>query len=326
MAKPIKRVAVTGGAGQIAYHLLFRIASGEMFGADQPVALNILEVPDFVEGVKGVVLELQDCAFPLLQDVQVGSNPRTLFDGVDYAILLGAKPRSKGMERADLLRDNSKIFIEQGTALNDTASSNVKVLVIGNPCNTNCLIAMSYAPRIPRRNFHALMRLDQNRAVAQLALKSGRSVDEVTRMAIWGNHSATQVPDFLNAKIGGEPVTEVIKDLPWLKNEFMKRVQNRGTEVINVRGKSSTASAANAIVDAIRSMEVPTPPGEWFSSAVYSVGNPYKIDPNLIFSFPVRSKGGWNFEIVQDLKWDDFLKEKIVLSEQELIQERQQVL
>lgn len=322
MSKPLKRIAVTGGAGQIAYQLLFRIASGDMLGQDQPVALHILELPEAMSALNGVAMELDDCAFPLLKEIRIGSNAQDIFKDVDYALLVGAKPRGPGMERGDLLSENGKIFIEQGRALDKSAHENVNVLVVGNPCNTNCLIAMHYAPRIPKKNFHAMMRLDQNRAVSQLAIKAGVDVTEVTDVVIWGNHSATQVPDFYNARIDGKPVTDVIQDHDWLKGEFISNVQKRGAAIIAARGKSSAASAASAAIDAIKSLNVKTPKGEWFSSAVYSEGNPYGIDEELFFSFPCRSNGDGSYEIVTGLPWNDFLKEKIKLSEKELIEER----
>lgn len=324
--KSIKRIAVTGGAGQIAYNLLFRIASGEMLGNDQPIALHILEVPDALKMLEGVKMELDDCAFPLLKEIYIGSNPVEIFEGVHYALLVGAKPRGPGMERGDLLNDNGKIFIQQGQALNESADENVKVLVVGNPCNTNCLIAMSNAPRIPRKNFHAMTRLDQNRASAQLALKAQVDVKDVTNVTIWGNHSATQVPDFFNAKINGKPVIEKISDRAWLEGEFISTVQKRGAAIIAARGKSSAASAASAAIDSIKDIVTPTPKGQWFSSGVYSEGNSYGIDGNLFFSFPCRSTGNGDYEIVKDLPWNPFLTNKIKLSEKELLEERDLVM
>lgn len=322
MSKSVKRIAVTGGAGQIAYSLLFRIASGELLGYDQPIALHILEIPEAIKMLDGVKMELEDCAFPLLKEIRIGSDPIEIFDGVHYALLVGAKPRGPGMERGDLLSDNGKIFVQQGKALNESADRDVKVLVVGNPCNTNCLIAMSNAPNIPRKNFHAMMRLDQNRASAQLALKAGVDVTEVTNVVVWGNHSATQVPDFLHAKIHGKPVIEVIEDQDWLKGDFISTVQKRGAAIIAARGKSSAASAASAAIDSIRDILHPTPKGQWFSGAIYSTSNPYGIDPNLFFSFPCRSNGEGSFEIVKDLQWNEFLSNKIKNSEKELIEER----
>jgi len=322
----IKRVAVTGGAGQIAYSILFRIANGDVFGRDQPISLHILELPQAIEALKGVVMELQDCAFPLLKEIVIGSDPYQVFNGIHYAFLIGSKPRGPGMERAELLAENGKIFITQGEALNSVADKDVKVLVVGNPCNTNCLIAMRHAPRIPKKNFHAMTRLDQNRAAAQLALKAHVSVSEVTNMTIWGNHSLTQVPDFVNAKIGGKAAGQVIADEAWLKNVFISTVQKRGAAVIAARGKSSAASAASAAIDAMRALVIPTVKGEWFSSAVCSDGNPYGIAENLIFSFPCWSKGDGDYEIVSGVSLDSFLLEKLKETERELLEERALVL
>ncbi|MGZ3633729.1 MAG: malate dehydrogenase [Parachlamydiaceae bacterium] len=322
MSKPIKRVAITGGAGQIAYQLLFRIASGEMLGHDQPIALHLLELPQAMQALDGVAMELDDCAFPLLKEIHIGSDPKHVFKNVDFALLVGAKPRTAGMERGDLLSENGKIFIDQGKALESHAGENVKVLVVGNPCNTNCLITMHYAPRIPKKNFHAMMRLDQNRAVSQLAKKASVDVKAVSPIAVWGNHSATQVPDFENAWIDGVPVIELIHDQDWLRNTFISLVQKRGAAIIAARGKSSAASAASAAIDAIKALYTKTPDGQWFSSGVYSAGNPYGIDENLFFSFPCRSKGDGSYEIVGGLSVSDFLREKIQLSEKELLEER----
>lgn len=325
MTKSIKRVAVTGGAGQIAYNLLFRIANGEMFGPDQPIALHILEVPDALKALEGVKMELEDCAQPLLKEIIIGSDPKIVFKGIHYALLVGAKPRGPGMERGDLLNDNGKIFVEQGKALNEVADKDVKILVVGNPCNTNALIALHNAPNIPKKNFHALTRLDQNRAQSQLAQKAKVDVSDVTNVTIWGNHSSTQVPDFVNAKIKGKPTSDVIQDKKWLENDFVSGVQKRGAAIIAARGKSSAASAANAVVDAVKALETPTPEGQWFSSGILSDGNTYGIAENLIYSFPCRSKGNGNYEVVKNVPWDDFLKEKIKLSEKELLEERELV-
>lgn len=325
MAKPMIRVAVTGGAGQIVYNLLFRIAHGDMLGYDQPIALHILEIPEALQALEGVRMELEDCAFPLLKEIHIGTDPKYIFRDVKYALLVGSKPRGPGMERGDLLQENGKIFVEQGKALNEVADPDVKVLVVGNPCNTNCLIAMANAPRIPRKNFHAMTRLDQNRAVAQLAKKAHTDITAVTNLTIWGNHSSTQVPDFYNAKISGNSVTEVITDKIWLEQEFISIVQKRGAAIIAARGKSSAVSASNAAIEAIKALVTPTPKGQWFSSGVYSEGNPYGIDPHLMFSFPCRSNGDGNYEIVKDIPWNDFLEKKIRLSERELIEERELV-
>ncbi len=325
MARPIKHVAVTGGAGQIAYSLLFRIANGDLLGPDQPIALHILEVPEAVKALEGVQMELEDSAFPLLKEIKIGSDPKKIFKDADYAILVGAKPRSPGMERKDLLFDNGKIFVEQGKALNEVASKDVKVLVVGNPCNTNCLITMHYAPKIPKKNFHAMTRLDQNRAQGLLARKAGTELKDVSHVVIWGNHSTTQVPDTENTKIKQETVDTHIKDKDWLDGEFITTVQKRGAAVLNLRGKSSAASAANAIIDAVKAMINPTPEGDVYSSGVLSDGNPYGIKEGLIFSFPLRNKGNGDWEIVKGLKLSEELKKKIALTEKELLEERELV-
>lgn len=322
MKKSVKNVVVTGGAGAIAYSLLFRIANGDMFGYDQPIALSIVELPDFVKVLEGVKMELEDCAFPLLKSIRIGSDPQEMFERAHYAILVGSKPRGPGMERSDVINDNAKIFVEQGRALNTSADPNVLVFVVGNPCNTNCLIAMHHAPRIPKSRFHAMTRLDQNRAVGMLAGHAGVGVEDVTHMTIWGNHSATQVPDFTNALIGGTPATEVIKDRTWLEEAFVPRVQKRGAEVIAARGKSSAASAANAIVDGVKALVTPTSNGQWYSSSIYTKGNTYGIDQNLVFSFPCRTLHDGTIEVVQELPWDNFIKEKVLATERELIEER----
>lgn len=326
MVKSIKRVVVTGGAGQIAYNLLFRIASGELFGNDQPIALHILEIPEALKSLEGVKMELEDCAFPLLREIQIGTDPYQLFGDVHYALLVGSKPRGPGMERGELLTENGRIFVEQGKALNASANADVKVLVVGNPCNTNCLIAMKNAPKIPRENFHAMTRLDQNRAAASLASHAGVEVAAISNMAIWGNHSATQVPDFYHARIAGKKLLEVIKDEEWLKTDFIKGVQQRGAAIIAARGKSSAASAANALIDAAKSLISPTPAGQWYSSAIYSSQNPYGIDKDLIFSFPCRTTAAGKCEIVEGLDLNPFLTEKIRLTEKELIEERNIVI
>lgn len=317
----IKRIAVTGGAGQIAYSLLFRIANGDFLGPNQPVALHLLDLPQFEGALKGVKMELDDCVFPLLQEIKIGSHPEEIFGGIDYAFLVGAKPRGPGMERKDLLSDNGKIFVEQGKALNQVANRDVRVLIVGNPCNTNCLIAMHHAPDLPRKHFHAMTRLDQNRAVFQLAQKAGVDAQEVSHVTIWGNHSSTQVPDFVNAKILGRAATDLL-ERKWLENEFVSTIQKRGAEVIASRGKSSAASAANAALGAFKSILEETDQGHWFSSAVSSEGNPYGIEENLVFSFPCRSNGSGDFEIVKGLEIDSFLKEKIAITQKELMEER----
>lgn len=322
MLKPVKKIAITGGAGQIAYSLLFRVASGEMLGLDQPVSLHILETAEALPALEGVKMELEDCAFPLLQEVHIGSDPFSLFKDIDLALLIGAKPRGPGMERGDLLKDNGKIFVTQGKALNESAKTSVKVLVIGNPCNTNCLIAMHHAPRIPRRNFFAMTRLDQNRAAYQLANKAQVEVKDISRIAIWGNHSATQVPDFASAAIKGRPLLEVIKDRDWLEKDFFSTVQQRGAAIIKSRGKSSAASAANAAIDTIKSLYLPLQADEWFSLGVCSDNNPYSVQNGLIFSFPCHLKLLEEWEIVKDIAWIEFIHEKIKLTERELLEER----
>lgn len=322
MSKSVIHVAVTGGAGQIAYQLLFRIASGELFGSDQPLALHILEVPQALSALEGVKMELQDCAFPLLHELEAFSDPYQAFKNVDIAILIGAKPRGPGMERGDLLQDNGKIFIEQGRALNEVANPKAKVFVIGNPCNTNCLIAMTHAPRLNRRHFFAMTRLDQNRATFLLAQKAKTSVEEVSHVIIWGNHSATQVPDFFHARIHGQPAEAVIKDRHWLEHDFFQSVQKRGAAIIQARGKSSAASAAQAILDAIRDTLSATPAGNWFSSALISESNPYGIDDHLIFSFPCRMESHNKIAIIPGLEMNEFLENKLKMSEKELLEER----
>lgn len=322
MKNSVVRVAVTGGAGQIAYSLLFRIASGELFGHDQPIALHILELPEALAALEGVKMELDDCAYPLLKEIRIGSDPQKIFEGVHYAFLVGAKPRGPGMERGDLLKENGKIFIGQGKALNDVADPSVKVLVVGNPANTNCLIALTNAPKLSKRNFFSMMRLDQNRAVYQIGHKAGVPIEDVSRVVVWGNHSSTQVPDFYNAQIHGKPLLDTIKDEAWLKGPFYETVQKRGAAIIAARGKSSAASAASAALDSMKSLITPTKPGDWFSLGVYSEGNSYGIDENLIFSFPCRSKGNGDYEIVKDLPWNEFLRQKIALTEKELLEER----
>jgi malate dehydrogenase len=318
----LKRIAVTGAAGQIAYSLIFRIAAGDLLGPNVPIALHLLDLPEAEGALKGVKMELDDSVFPLLKEVKIGSRPEEVFEGVHYALLVGAKPRGPGMERKDLLADNGKIFVSQGKALNAVASRDVRVCVVGNPCNTNCLIAMHHAPNLPRRQFFAMTRLDQNRAVFQLASKANVSIGEVSQVTIWGNHSATQVPDFVHAKIRGRPALDVIQDRKWLEEEFVQKIQKRGAEVIAARGKSSAASAANAIVGTIRSLVVPTPHDDWFSLAVPSEKNPYGIPDDLVFSFPCKSQGKGDWEIVAGLSLDPFLKEKIRFTQKELMEER----
>lgn len=321
MTQAVKKVVVTGGAGQIAYSFLFRIANGDVWGPNQPIQLHLLEVPDAVKSLEGVVMELEDCSFPLLRGIKIGTDPHELFEGVDLAVLIGAKPRGPGMERKDLLGENGKIFIEQGKALRKAAKG-VKVLVVGNPCNTNCLIAMHHAKEVPKESFFAMTRLDENRARALIAKKAGVSVLDIRGICVWGNHSSTQVPDFFHAHIKDKSVEEVIKDRAWLEKEFIERVQKRGAEVINARGKSSAASAAQGIIDTLKALYEPTPKGEVHSVSILSDHNPYGVQPGLIFSFPCRTLANGEIEIVKGMSMNSFLKEKIALTEKELLEEK----
>src|SRR3954447_5947252 len=319
MKSPIK-VAVTGAAGQIGYALVFRIASGEMFGPDQPLTLHLIEIPAVLGALEGVVLELHDCAFPLLESVIPTADLAEGFRDVNWALLVGSVPRKAGMERKDLLGINGKIFIGQGQAIQKNANADVRVLVVGNPCNTNCLIAMNNAKKIPRDRWFAMTRLDENRARAQLAHKAGVEITRVTNMTIWGNHSATQYPDFYNAKIDGKSAAEVIKDDSWLKNDFIATVQQRGAAIIKARGLSSAASAANAIVDTVRSLITDTARNGWNSVALSANGE-YGSERGLICSFPVRVKDGTP-EIVPDVPVNDFSRGKIDASVTELKEEK----
>ncbi len=319
MNSPIN-VAITGAAGQIGYALVFRVASGAMFGPDQPVALHLIEIPAGFETLKGVVMELDDCAFPLLKNIVATTDLTEGFRHVNWALLVGSVPRKAGMERKDLLGINGKIFIGQGQAIENNAEKDVRILVIGNPCNTNSLIAMNNAKSIPRDRWFAMTRLDENRAKAQLAQKAGVDAAEVTNMTIWGNHSATQYPDFYNAKINGRLASELIKDEAWLKGDFITTVQQRGAAVLKARGLSSAASAASAIVDSVRSIHEPTPAGDWHSVCVCSDGG-YGIEPGLICSFPVRSAGK-KLEIVQGVPVNEFSRTKINVTVNELKEEK----
>lgn len=315
------KLAVTGAAGQIGYALLFRIAAGEMFGPDTEVELNLLELEQALKPLEGVVMELLDCAFPLLRNVQMSSDVNKIMDGVDWAVLVGAAPRKEGMERSDLLEKNASIFAKQGQAINNYANDDVHVFVVGNPCNTNCLIAMNHAPDVPNDRFFAMTMLDEKRARAQLALKANADIRSIKRMNIWGNHSSTQYPDFYHAEINGQPALEVIGDETWLQETFIKTVQQRGAEVIKARGASSAASAANAAIASVYQLTHDTPEDDMFSVALCSQGE-YDIDPGLIFSYPCRSKAG-QVEIVKDIEHNDFGKEKLQQTHEELRQERE---
>jgi malate dehydrogenase len=319
MNSPIK-VAITGAAGQIGYALVFRVASGAMFGPDQPVTLHLIEIPAGFEALKGVVMELDDCAFPLLKNVVPTTDLDEGFRDVNWALLVGSVPRKAGMERKDLLGINGKIFIGQGKAIEKNAARDVRILVIGNPCNTNCLIAMNNAKSIPRDRWFAMTRLDENRAKAQLAQKAGVDVTEVTNVTIWGNHSATQYPDSYNAKIKGRSAAEVIGDEAWLKEAFIPAVQQRGAAIIKARGSSSAGSAANAIVDTVRSLTTDTAEGDWHSVAVCSEGS-YGVEEGLICSFPIRTRGG-KWEIVPGVTLNEFGRAKTAASVAELKEEK----
>ena len=318
------KVAITGAAGQIGYAMLFRLASGSVFGTDTAVELQLLELEQALPALEGVKMELDDCAFPLLNKIVTTSDPNVAFKDIDWGLLVGSVPRKDGMERNDLLRVNGGIFVGQGNAINDTAGDNARIVVVGNPCNTNCLIAMHNAPRISHERWFAMTALDENRAKSQLAAKAETAVREVTNLTIWGNHSATQYPDFYNAKINGKPAPEVINDEEWLQGEFIKTVQQRGSAIIKARGASSAASAANAALDTIVRINTPTPEGDWFSTAIPSDGS-YGIPEGLIFSFPLRSKGDGDYEIVQGLELNEFSQGKIQATREELEMERDAV-
>ncbi len=316
-------VTVTGAAGQIGYAMLFRIASGQMLGPDTPLKLNLLEIPAAMQAAEGTAMELDDCAFPLLAGVDIHDDPRAAFDGVQVAMLVGARPRTKGMERSDLLEANGGIFKPQGQAINDGAADDVKVLVVGNPANTNCLIAMSNAPDVPRERFTAMTRLDHNRAISQLARKTGAAINEITNMTIWGNHSTTQYPDLFHARVRGEVAADVIDDQEWLENEFIPTVAKRGAKVIEVRGASSAGSAANAAIDHVRDWSRGTPAGDWVSMSVPSDGS-YGVEEGLISGFPCTCENG-EWSIVEGLELNDFSRERIGASVNELKEERDAV-
>ena len=323
MTSPL-HVTVTGAAGQIGYQLLFRIASGQVFGPDQPVVLRLLEIEPAMKSLQGVVMELDDCAFPLLAGIEATSNLKVAFDGTNWALLVGSIPRKAGMERGDLLNVNGGIFKPQGRAIAENAASDVRVLVVGNPCNTNCLIARSNAPEVPADRWFAMTRLDQNRAETQLATKAGAPVRDVKNLAIWGNHSATQFPDFANATIAGKPVPSVISDHDWLKGDFITTVQKRGAAIIEARGASSAASAANAALDTVVSLVNPTPADDCVSIAVTSNGE-YGVPAGLTFGFPIVSDGKGDWKVKEGFELDDFAKEKIKVTTDELIAERDEV-
>ena len=316
---PLK-VAVTGAAGQIGYSLLFRLASGSLLGADRPIELRLLEIEPALKALEGVVMELDDCAFATLAGVEIGADPTKIFDGVNLALLVGARPRGPGMERGDLLEANGAIFTAQGKALNEVAAADIRVGVTGNPANTNALIAMSNAPDIPRERFTALTRLDHNRAISQLAMKTGAAVSDIKKMTIWGNHSATQYPDVFHAEVGGKNAAEVVSDQAWIEDDFIPTVAKRGAAIIDARGASSAASAASATIDAARDWLLGTPAGDWVSMAVLSDGS-YAVPEGLISSFPVTTKDG-NWSIVQGLEIDEFSRGRIDKSTAELADER----
>ena len=322
MSDPV-RVAVTGAAGQIGYSLLFRIASGAMLGPDQPVILQMLEITPALGALDGVGMELDDCAFPLLAGMVKTDDANQAFEGADYALLVGSMPRKAGMERSDLLSANGGIFTGQGKALSDSANPDCKILVVGNPANTNCLIAMHNAPNIPNANFTAMTRLDHNRAMAQLATKVGAAVSDVTRMTIWGNHSTTQYPDLFHCEVNGANAADAVGDQAWLESEFIPTVAKRGAAIIEARGASSAASAANAAIDHIRSWHLGTPEGDWVSMAVPSDGS-YGVPEGLISSFPCTCSGG-EYQIVQGLEIDEFSRGRIDASVAELTEERDAV-
>jgi len=317
------RVAVTGAAGQIGYSLVFRVASGQLLGPDQPVVLQLLEIPPAMGALEGVAMELDDCAFGLLSGIELTDRPETAFDGVGVALLVGSRPRTKGMERKDLLEANGAIFTGQGQALNDRAADDLRVLVVGNPANTNCLIAMANAPDVPAERFSAMTRLDHNRALTQVAARAGVSVNDVSRMTIWGNHSATQYPDLFRCRVGARSAAEVIGDQTWLEDTFIPTVQQRGAAIIEARGASSAASAANAAIDHISDWLSGTPEDNWVSMAVRSDGR-YGVDQGLISSFPVTCNDG-DWSIVPDLEIDEFSRARIDASVDELVTERDTV-
>jgi len=322
--KPL-HVTVSGAAGQIGYALIFRAASGQLFGPDQPIVLHLLEIEPAMKTLGGVVMELDDCAFPLLHDIVATSDLKEAFDGCNWALLVGSVPRKAGMERKDLLGVNGGIFKPQGQALAEHAADDVRILVVGNPCNTNCLIARSWAPEIPDERWFSMTRLDHNRARTMLAKKAGTPLTDVTHVTVWGNHSSTQFPDFENALIGGKPATQVISDRNWLENEFVPTVQQRGAKVIEARGASSAASAANGVIDTVATLYSGTPEDDWTSVSVISHGE-YGIQEGLVFGYPVKSSGMAKWSIVEGLTHDEFGKAAIQKTANELMEERQSVI
>jgi malate dehydrogenase len=323
MAETI-RVAVTGAAGQVAYSMLGRLASGEVFGPDRKVILQLLEIPQALPALEGVAMELDDCSFPTLQDVVCTDDPNRAFKDCNWALLVGSFPRKAGMERKELLGINGKIFVGQGKALAANAAKDVRILVVGNPCNTNCLVGYNNGRSIPAERWTAMTRLDHNRARTALAKKAGVANAEVTRVTIWGNHSNTQYPDFTNARIKGRPAPEVITDRAWLEGTFVPQVQNRGAAVIKARGASSATSAANGALDHVKSLLTPTPADDWVSAAVISKGE-YGVPPGLVFSYPCRSDGKGNLTVVEGVKLDDFGRQKFDITLKELQEERDAV-
>jgi malate dehydrogenase len=320
------RVAVTGGAGQIGYSLLYRLANGEAFGPDQPVILQILEVPQAQDALRGVVMEMEDCAFPLLADIVPTDKAEVAFKYANWAVLVGGKPRGKGMERADVIKDNAPIFVEQGRAINDYAADDIRTLIVANPCNTNTLIAMNSAPDIPASRWFAMTRLDQNRAKSQIAKKAGVPVTAVSHLAIWGNHSPTQFPDFEHALIDGKPALDVIPDRAWWEGDFLKKCQQRGKEIIDARGKSSAASAANAIVNHLQTLQGVTRSSDWTSAAIPSNGNPYGVPDGLVFSFPLNVTGPGTYEMITGLTLSAYAKDRLRITTEELQEERDAIL
>jgi malate dehydrogenase len=322
VSTPVK-VTVTGAAGQIGYALLFRIASGQMLGEDTPVELRLLEIPDAIKATEGTAMELTDCAFPLLRAIDISDDPKEAFDGANVALLVGARPRTKGMERADLLEANGGIFKPQGEAINERAADDIKVLVVGNPANTNALIAMSHAPDVPKERFNAMLRLDHNRAIAQLANKLGAQIADVSNMSVWGNHSPSMYPDLVNAKVRGEQAWSAVDDEAWIADEFIPRVGKRGAEVIEARGASSAASAANAAIDHVHDWVLGTPQGEWVSMGVPTDGS-YEIAEGIICGMPCQCADG-EYSVVEGLEITDFSRERIDASVAELREEREAV-